>query len=83
MIGTVDRIEDGKYAVIISSEDNFQEVLELTNLPKDAQHEGAVVEVQVDDNSNIVNLEYKSELEKERRERINSKRQSVTETKEE
>lgn len=83
MIGTVDRIEDGEYAVIISSEDNFQEVLELTNLPKDAQHEGAVVEVQIDDNSNIVNLEYKSELEKERRERINSKRQSVTESKEE
>lgn len=83
MIGTVDRIEDGEYAVIISSEDNFQEILELTNLPKDAQHEGAVVEIQIDDNSNIVNLEYKSELEKERRERINSKRQSVTETKEE
>ena len=69
--GVVDRIVDGETAVILleaEGETHAQLHEPVKTLPADAQHEGAVFDVQVEDGE-VVDLAYRPGEGRERRER--------------
>ena len=67
---TLDRIVDGQTAVLLLEEDDEtvdQHDVDVTTLPSEAQHEGAVLEVAVEA-SELSEAEYRPEVTQSRKE---------------
>lgn len=76
--GIVDRIEDDQHVVIIFDSENKQVVCARENLPEEVCHSGAVIEADID-KDHISNIDYLPDEEESRRERIERKRDRLTE----
>lgn len=78
MQGIVDRVEDGEYVVILFESEDKQVVKKKDNLPDEICHAGAVIEADINDNK-LTNIKYLDEKEKERREKMEKKREKLSE----
>lgn len=78
MQGIVDRVEDGEYVVILFESEDKQVVKKKDNLPDKICHSGAVIEADINDNK-LTNIKYLDEKEKERREKMEKKREKLSE----
>lgn len=76
--GIVDRIEDNQYVVIIFDSEDKQVVCEVEDLPEKARHSGAVIEADIN-GEDISNMNYLPDEERSNRERLNEKRDRLTE----
>lgn len=75
--GTVDRIEDGEHAVIVLSSTDEQTVCAVEDLPHEARHSGAVIELELAD-EDVSKVNYLPDEEETNRERISRKRDEAT-----
>jgi hypothetical protein len=78
MQGIVDRIEDEKYVVILFESENKKVVKEKDNLPNEICHPDAVIEADLNDDE-LTNIKYLANREKKRREKLEKKRERLSE----
>lgn len=74
-VAVIDRIVDGKSAVLLVEEDGVpieQVTLDVSEIPEDGRHDGALFDVTVEDDE-VIDIDHRPEAEAARRNRLAEK----------